>query len=393
MNPVAILPLELQEALGQTDLLGSANDQAMFPPLQRQPIGPSNLVEQQSSVGGTTAAQIVLETADRLVRSMGCSISLHNMDLNYIRCLATIGIDTRAAMNIARPFVAWNKKRSIHAKTPDSDIVRGKVSPSSVPNEVGAARLPAGQLMYAVLRGDQDTCWILSFIRTGTVEPFGDHEVALLRNILPMFEWLLSHEINSSAAEAAAPSWQILNELNLGVLMVGGDGQVAASNSIAKTMLKSCQSLMLTNGRLSAKRAADNARFQKALRETGGMDRSTGRAIVIESEEGNGTLLIRFIRLGESVRLRGMRNPCIAIFMSDTSSHKAPNPVPLQQMYCLTPLEADIVSLICAGMCPKEAATKLGIATNTVRSYLKSIFRKMGVHRQADLIRILAIGL
>lgn len=393
MNPVATLPPELQEALGQTDLLGSSSDQATIPLLQRQLIGPSTVVEQQSGAEGTSAAQIVLETANRLVRSMGCSISLHNMDLNFIRCLATIGIDTRAAMNIARPFAAWNKKRHFHVKATGFDIVRGKVSPPAAPNESGATRLPAGQLMYAVLRGDQESCWILSFIRTGTTEPFGDHEVALLRNILPMFEWLLSHEINSTAAEAGAPSWQILNELNLGVLLVGADGQVAAANGVAKSMLKSCQSLMLTNGRLGAKRAADNARFQKALRETGRMDQSAGRAIVIESDEGNGTLLIRFIRLGESVRLRGLRDPCMTIFISDTSLHNAPNPVPLQQMYGLTPLEADIVSLICAGMCPKEVATKLDITTNTVRSYLKSIFRKMGVHRQADLIRILAIGL
>lgn len=36
-----------------------------------------------------------------------------------------------------------------------------------------------------------------------------------------------------------------------------------------------------------------------------------------------------------------------------------------------------------------EAAQTLGLAENTVRSYLKSIFGKTGVNRQAELVRLI----
>jgi DNA-binding CsgD family transcriptional regulator len=45
-----------------------------------------------------------------------------------------------------------------------------------------------------------------------------------------------------------------------------------------------------------------------------------------------------------------------------------------------------------AGLSPKEAAEQFEVSANTVRSQLKAIYLKTGVHRQVDLLR-LAMGL
>ena len=56
----------------------------------------------------------------------------------------------------------------------------------------------------------------------------------------------------------------------------------------------------------------------------------------------------------------------------------------------LTPAEAKLAAQLKLGLALKEAAQTLEISVNTARNQLKSIFDKLGVNRQSDLIRHLA---
>lgn len=56
----------------------------------------------------------------------------------------------------------------------------------------------------------------------------------------------------------------------------------------------------------------------------------------------------------------------------------------------LTPAEARLAARLRFGLSLKEASEELGISVNTARNQLKSVFDKLGVNRQADLVRHLA---
>ncbi|WP_421866258.1 alpha/beta fold hydrolase [Parvibaculum sp.] len=56
----------------------------------------------------------------------------------------------------------------------------------------------------------------------------------------------------------------------------------------------------------------------------------------------------------------------------------------------LTPAEARLAARLRFGLSLKEASGELGISVNTARNQLKSVFEKLGVNRQADLVRHLA---
>ena len=58
----------------------------------------------------------------------------------------------------------------------------------------------------------------------------------------------------------------------------------------------------------------------------------------------------------------------------------------LKCRFDLTPAEARIVLRLVAGDSLRCAANALGITYETVRTYLKSTFRKTGTHRQAELV-------
>ena len=60
----------------------------------------------------------------------------------------------------------------------------------------------------------------------------------------------------------------------------------------------------------------------------------------------------------------------------------------LRELFRLTPREAELALALALGASPRQAATELRISTETARTYLRRIFRKTRVSRQADLVRL-----
>lgn len=58
-----------------------------------------------------------------------------------------------------------------------------------------------------------------------------------------------------------------------------------------------------------------------------------------------------------------------------------------RETFGLTPAEARLAAFLKDGLSLKEAAEQLGISVNTARNQIKSVFEKLGVNRQSDLIR------
>jgi DNA-binding CsgD family transcriptional regulator len=62
----------------------------------------------------------------------------------------------------------------------------------------------------------------------------------------------------------------------------------------------------------------------------------------------------------------------------------------LQGLFDLTPAEARVAKDIGEGRSIAEIAAKNGLAVETVRSYLKAVLAKTGLHRQPELVSLLA---
>ena len=55
----------------------------------------------------------------------------------------------------------------------------------------------------------------------------------------------------------------------------------------------------------------------------------------------------------------------------------------------LTPREQEVVALICLGYMNKEIGEKLGIATQTVKSHVSNILRRLDFNRRGEIQRLL----
>lgn len=64
----------------------------------------------------------------------------------------------------------------------------------------------------------------------------------------------------------------------------------------------------------------------------------------------------------------------------------------LAAMFRLTPAEARVAGRLAGGSTPKQIAMACQVSESTVRSQVQSVFEKVGVHRQADLVRMLLLA-
>lgn len=62
----------------------------------------------------------------------------------------------------------------------------------------------------------------------------------------------------------------------------------------------------------------------------------------------------------------------------------------LRESFSLTPAELRLAQRLGEGLSLNEAAMALGVSSSTVRNQLRSIFEKVGVHRQSELVRLLS---
>jgi DNA-binding CsgD family transcriptional regulator len=163
---------------------------------------------------------------------------------------------------------------------------------------------------------------------------------------------------------------------------------VAGANRSALSLLRDGQrGVTISNRYLICRNPAHRLRLKQMLDELATAPEGQMRGLTVEDKADGGLLQISLIRLDEDEH---PRNISIAAFISDPNYCRGPSIETLQSLYRLTRVEAEVVQLICQGYSPAKAAQKLRISVHTVRSYLKIIFSKIGVNRQADVVRLCA---
>jgi DNA-binding CsgD family transcriptional regulator len=70
--------------------------------------------------------------------------------------------------------------------------------------------------------------------------------------------------------------------------------------------------------------------------------------------------------------------------------HESDRETWLAESYRLTPSEARLAAHIAGGGSVAGYASKYGVSQGTARTHLKAVFAKTSVHRQSDLVRLLA---
>ena len=186
----------------------------------------------------------------------------------------------------------------------------------------------------------------------------------------------------------------VLDQLEVGVVLVAAEGDVVHANRKATELLEEGDGVSLEDGRL---RAGDDE-AQTQLQQT--LDASIATALGKASHSGGAVPLPRQsgrdafeasvapITL-ESSSIWHPGRPAAVTFLKDPEDLPQLAPQRLDRLYGLTPTEGQLAGHLARGGSIDSAAREFDRSRDTLRKHLQSTFEKTGTHRQAELVALL----
>jgi DNA-binding CsgD family transcriptional regulator/PAS domain-containing protein len=168
-------------------------------------------------------------------------------------------------------------------------------------------------------------------------------------------------------------------------------GKVVMTNARAEGLLGEGDALVAFDGKLQCRLGSDQARFDSAV--AAALDAATiehkGGWVRIERMSSRRALMAFVAPLISSESPFGGVEPKALIIIGDAAEALAVDEKALHDLFNLTQVEARLACALSAGHSIESAAALFGVQPETVRSELKSVFRKTSVNRQQDLVRLI----
>jgi len=159
-------------------------------------------------------------------------------------------------------------------------------------------------------------------------------------------------------------------------------------NRAAELVLRRDDGLTVRRGKLCAQRIFDHEKLARAI--TTAASEKTAAAVgrmLVGRRGGRVAYILTVAPLG--VELAVYERPLAMILVADPDT-RAPSEMDLAEFFGLSPAERRVAAALLAGKKLREVAADSGVQITTARTQLSSVLRKVGVTRQAELIRVLS---
>lgn len=231
------------------------------------------------------------------------------------------------------------------------------------------------------------------------VRDFRDHEIGALQAILPHVSTAQAIRQNLRRAnQIAVASGMAMGRLQQALFLVDPAGQLAYQNDLADELLAARDGFRLTRLGLTCDGAASASKLARAvdhIRRLTLSPPSAGETRLAEGtfsvpRPGRTALRVTVVPVtGLALLADASLDPgWVAVMVSDPQWTDRAALSRLVECYGLTPRESQLVHGLVSGLTLPGTAADLGITHETARQYLKAIFGKTGVNRQAELIRL-----
>lgn len=175
------------------------------------------------------------------------------------------------------------------------------------------------------------------------------------------------------------------------VALIDINGQLVHISRRLRALCQLADGLSLAETGLSFAKSDDLDLFGKLLHNAKNSDRNgvdCKKFMIVQRPSGRRGFVVR-VSLGciDEVTAVGI-DPIIVVSVSDPDDPLEIDNLIVSELFCLTPKESRLVSQIASGLSLANAAKINGVTIGSARQQLKSVFRKMKVNTQAELVRL-----
>lgn len=199
----------------------------------------------------------------------------------------------------------------------------------------------------------------------------------------------------SALRERFNAALSMLDALGLAVFLVDGQGCVMSHNSEAQTLLDQADGVAMSRDkRIVLNDSLENAELETLLAMASKVldgDASTQQSLMTakkKSLEFDYLISVRPLNDAMSELETGFK--CAFVTVINPNKHANISAAGLAKLTDLTPSEAEVVDLLLLGLRISDIAQRRDVSVSTVKSQLKTVYQKLRVSTQSDVIRIAA---
>ncbi len=180
---------------------------------------------------------------------------------------------------------------------------------------------------------------------------------------------------------------------SIGTITLDERGKVVNCNFSANEFVREKDGIGIVNEQIhlvnSGNRDRLNGYIQEVIAANRKQEQSPVYAMAVDRQSGKAPyeLLIKPIAIDKTVE--SARTPHLMVFISDPEKKYEIDIKMLMSLYGLTRAEALLAKNLAEGQSLDQSAASLGIARNTARAQLRSIFSKTGVTQQSMLVSLI----
>jgi DNA-binding CsgD family transcriptional regulator/PAS domain-containing protein len=166
---------------------------------------------------------------------------------------------------------------------------------------------------------------------------------------------------------------------------------IAHSNAQAQAMLQSGEIVSQRGGVLVCNTHEENQRLSEAIRAVQLCARGTpARKVVTLERQGRRVhLFVSAVHPLEAMNMFGTAPRALVIVHDERDAKGELDPLLVAECFSLTPAEARVAVKLAEGLTVADVAAEHGTSVHTVRTQVQQVLQKLGLTRQADLVRML----
>jgi DNA-binding CsgD family transcriptional regulator len=185
-------------------------------------------------------------------------------------------------------------------------------------------------------------------------------------------------------------SSSVLQSLPQAIFALDASGTILFANAAAEVLLRAGDGLYCADRKLRTRSPSEQHRLDSLIDQAATMSGQSDGWVRVSHRSG-GAPYVAFISplsYGQDDLIAAEAR--VVVMVHDSADRRTADPRMLMEVYELTRAEVRLANALCGGHSVESAASLLGVQPATLRSQLKSVFRKTGVSRQQDLVGLLS---
>ena len=260
---------------------------------------------------------------------------------------------------------------------------------SALYNEL-MVRTEAQDGLNARLAGPGGSCIVWSFADPADAEGWSGEQVERIGSLLPhVRQFVRVRQALAGANALGASLTGLLDHVGTGVIQLDRRGRVTAANDHARALLRAGTGLADRDGGLRATLPREDAALQgllaRALPSSGGP--GAGGSMTVRRGESGSQLVLHVSPLREGGPEPRSTEAGALVLAVDPAARTGLDRERVGALLGLTPRESHLAVALAEGRTVQDVTREWGRSVNTVRWHLQHVYAKLGVSRQADVVR------